>query len=243
MEGPSLAILKDEIKHLKGLQIIAAKGISKIDKHDLIGKTIKQFKTWGKHFLIILPDTTIRVHFLMFGSYRIDGEKSGSPQLSLILEGGHEINLYACAIRMIDGKLGDVYDWSADVMSTRWDASRARKKLKSIKGMMISDALLDQNIFSGVGNIIKNEVLFRVMIHPESMVEALPPRKLTAMINEARNYSFDFLRWKKKFELKKHWLIFTKKKCPRCSTPAIKKYTGKAKRRSFFCPNCQTLYR
>ena len=76
---------------------------------------------------------------------------------------------------------------------------------------LVCDALLDQNIFAGVGNIIKNEVLFRIKVHPENTIQSLPPRKLTEMINEARNYSFDFLKWKKAFVLKKHWLIHTKK--------------------------------
>jgi endonuclease VIII len=101
---------------------------------------------------------------------------------------------------------------------------------------------LDQEIFAGVGNIIKNEVLFRISVHPETQVGALPPRKLTELINEAREYSFDFYRWKKAFELKKHWLIYTKRTCPRCKIPVLKRHTGKNPRRSFFCENCQTLY-
>jgi endonuclease-8 len=30
------------------------------------------------------------------------------------------------------------------------------------------------------------------------------------MIREARNYSFDFLQWKKDFVLRKHWLAHSK---------------------------------
>jgi endonuclease VIII len=242
MEGPSLVILKEELKFFKGLKIVQATGRSTIDMTKLVGQPIKQFKSWGKHFLIMLPKHTIRIHFLMFGSYRIDTEKNSLPMLSIKLEGDHEINLYACAIRLIEGNLNEVYDWSSDVMSTKWDPIKARRKLKKLRDVMVCDALLDQNIFSGVGNIIKNEVLFRISVHPESLVQALPPRKLTAMINEARTYSFDFYKWKKTFELKKHWLIFTKKKCPRCGGPSIKKYTGKTKRRSFFCTACQIFY-
>ena len=108
---------------------------------------------------------------------------------------------------------------------------------------LVCDALLDQDIFAGVGNIIKNEVLFRIRVHPESRVGALPPRKLTELIKEARNYSFDFLKWKKAFELKKHWLANAKKECPRDHIPLVKiKHLGKRKRRAFFCNKCQKLY-
>ena len=108
--------------------------------------------------------------------------------------------------------------------------------------MLSCDALLDQNIFSGSGNIIKNEVLFRIKVHPLSKVGALPAKQLNALVREARNYSFDFLEWKKAFVLKKHWLAHTKSTCPRCKIPLIKEYLGKTQRRSFFCNNCQELY-
>ena len=106
-----------------------------------------------------------------------------------------------------------------------------------------ADALLDQDIFAGVGNIIKNEVLFRIRVHPESRIGALPPRKLSELIREARNYSFDFLEWKKAFKLRAHWLAHAKNICPRDNIPFVKiRHLGKRKRRVFFCPKCQKLY-
>jgi endonuclease VIII len=150
---------------------------------------------------------------------------------------------YACSVRLLTDDLDKVYDWTGDVMNDHWDAAKARRKLKAKPEMLVADALLDQDIFAGVGNIIKNEVLFRIRVHPESKVGALPPRKLTELIREARNYSFDFLKWKKEFVLRKHWLAHAKSVCPRCDIPFIKvRHLGKAKRRAFFCDNCQILY-
>ncbi|MEO5649944.1 MAG: hypothetical protein ABIR03_08480 [Ginsengibacter sp.] len=40
-------------------------------------------------------------------------------------------------------------------------------KLKKISETLACDALLNHNIFTGVGNIIKNEVLFRIHLHPK----------------------------------------------------------------------------
>ena len=119
---------------------------------------------------------------------------------------------------------------------------KAKEKLTKYPSEMICDTLLDQNIFSGVGNIIKNEVLFRIYVHPASKAGGLPPAKLKALIDEAKNYSFDFYEWKKQYVLKKHWLAHTKKICLRCNLPFIKKYPGVTKRRAFFCTNCQVLY-
>lgn len=242
MEGPSLVILREEIKAFKGKTIREASGLSKLNYDRITGQKIKAFKSWGKHFLIEFKTFSLRIHFLMFGSYRINERKDTKPRLQLIFDDDSELNFYTTAVLELDIPLNDIYDWSADVMSDSWDPKKARKKLKENPDMNVSDALLDQNIFSGVGNIIKCEVLFRIHAHPNSIIGKLPARKLTELITEARNYSFDFYNWKKIYQLKKHWLIYTKKKCPRCKIPAFKEYTGKTQRRSFFCNNCQVLY-
>lgn len=107
-----------------------------------------------------------------------------------------------------------------------------------------SDALLTQSVFSGVGNIIKNEVLFRIRVHPLSTIGALPPAKLRELVAQARQYSFDFLERKKAFVLKAHWLAHTKQICPRCDILFQKGHLGKTKRRSFFLRTLpEALYR
>ena len=107
---------------------------------------------------------------------------------------------------------------------------------------LVCDALLDQNLFAGVGNIIKNEVLFRIRLHPLSQAGALPLEKRDELIAQARRYSFDFLEWKKAYVLKKHWLAHTRRICPRCDIPFVKAKLGVTNRRSFFCENCQLRY-
>lgn len=240
-EGPSMIILKELAEPFAGKKVTAVSGNTKVEVSDLAGQKLIDFKTWGKHFLICFKNTTIRIHFLLFGSYRINETKDSPPRLQLKF-GKNELNFYACSVRRIEENPDELYDWSTDVMNDSWDPKKARKKLKQHPGMLVCDALLNQDIFAGVGNIIKNEVLFRIYVHPESRIGELPSKKLTELIKEARNYSFDFLKWKKEFTLKKHWLAHTKKTCPRCDIPIIKKYTGKTNRRSFFCPNCQIKY-
>ncbi|HYJ38207.1 MAG TPA: DNA-formamidopyrimidine glycosylase family protein, partial [Chitinophagaceae bacterium] len=233
-EGPSILILRESVSLFKGKKIANISGNTKVDLTHLEGKKITDFKSWGKHFLICFNGFAIRIHFMLFGSYRINEKKDAVPRLSLQFKNG-ELNFYACSVKLIEGDLDEIYDWTADVMNADWSPAKAKKKLKSNPGTLVCDALLDQNIFAGVGNIIKNEVLFRIHVHPESKIGKLPLKQLNALIKEARNYSFDFLEWKKQFVLKKHWLAHTKKTCPRCSTPFIKQHLGKTNRRSFFC--------
>lgn len=216
-------------------------GNSKLDIQKLKGQVITDFKSWGKHFLVCFRKFSVRIHLMLFGSYLINDTKKAIPRLSLQFHNG-TLNFYACSIQFIEEDLDQVYDWSADVMSSKWDPAKAKAKLKQRKDMLVCDALLDQQLFSGVGNIIKNEVLFRIKTHPLSTIGKMPARKLNELVKEAVHYSYQFLQWKKEFVLKKHWLAHTKKTCPRDHIPLEKKYLGKTHRRSFYCNKCQERY-
>ncbi len=242
-EGPSIVIAREILEEFIGKKIQEATGNAKIDMGMLTGEKIADIKSYGKHLLICLPAVTIRIHFLLFGSYSVGTQTKPDKGLRLHLHFTKgDLFFYTCSVKLIEGDLDKLYEWDTDVLNPAWDAAKALRKLKLHPGMLICDALLDQDIFAGVGNIIKNEVLYRVRVHPESVVGKIPVARLKEIIKEASNYSFDFLKWKKAFELKKHWLVHTKKECPNCHGPIVKKYLGKTNRRTFFCNNCQVKY-
>jgi endonuclease VIII len=242
-EGPTLVILRDLTQSFAGERIRKATGNAKIDKERLPGQRIVALRTWGKHFLIEFRGFSVRIHFLMFGRWCINERKDIEPRLSLAFSRKRELNFYNCAIRYIEGDLDDEYDWRTDVMSDAWDPAAARRKLRRRPNELICDALLDQHVFSGVGNIIKNEVLFRVRVHPKSKVGAIPRETLRALVEQARQYSFDFLEWKKAFVLRQHWLVHNKGICPRCNRRLTRAYLGTRDRRTFFCEHCQKRFR
>ncbi|CAN7690246.1 endonuclease [Pseudoduganella sp. LjRoot289] len=245
-EGPSIVILKEQAAGFTGRTIAAASGNSKaVDFARLPGQPIVSLRSWGKHFLIELPELVLRIHFLLFGSYLINERKDAQLRLGLQFDDGAELNFYTCAVKQLElaeCSLDQLYDWRADVMSDQWSAALALKKLRAVPDKLACDALLDQHIFSGVGNIIKNEVLFRLRIHPLSRVGALPAAKLRELVKQARLYSFEFKAWKQAFVLRQHWLVHTRTQCPRCNIPLAKGHLGTTKRRSFYCENCQKLY-
>jgi endonuclease-8 len=240
-EGPSIVLLREQVARFSGKKIVGAEGNAKIDMHRLMGQKVVAFRSWGKHFLVELPQVAVRIHFLMFGSWTIDERKDRDPRLRLGFRSG-EINFYSCAVRLVEGPLDESYDWSGDVMSGTWDAAAARKKLRAMPKALVCDALLDQQVFAGVGNIIKNEVLFRVKVHPLSTVGALPPATLRAIVEQARQYSFDFLEWKRQFVLRKHWQVHNRGVCPACGGKLTRAWLGKTDRRAFFCERCQLRY-
>jgi endonuclease-8 len=240
-EGPSIVILREAAAKFHGKTVRRALGNSSLDLTRMEGRRVVALRSWGKHFLIQFSGFSLRVHMLMFGSYRIDERKPSPPRVSLQFDNG-ELNIYASSLKYIEGPLEDTYDWRGDVLSPAWDPRLARRRLKQQPDTLICDALLDQTLFAGVGNIIKNEVLFRTRVHPESTIGNIPPRTLGKVIADARTYSEAFLAWKKSGTLRQHWQVHTKRTCPTCGGPLSKTYPGHSKRRTFFCPNCQVKY-
>ncbi|WP_312765588.1 DNA-formamidopyrimidine glycosylase family protein [Epilithonimonas sp.] len=241
-EGPVIVLMKEDIQKFVGEKVIAVGG-SEIEEKILLGKSLKEIRLYGKQTYLVFDEINVRIHLLMFGSYEIDEQTKpdSNLRLGLSFKNGKAF-FYTCSVKLLPYDFMKTIDWEADVMSDIWNSEKAKNKLISNPKMMVCDALMNQDIFSGVGNIIKNEALFRIAVQPESLLGNLPSEKLDDLIAEARNFSFDFYKWKRSGVLRKKFQVYEQKNCPFCGKPLTKKITGKSKRASFFCETDQKLY-
>jgi endonuclease-8 len=60
---------------------------------------------------------------------------------------------------------------------------------------------------------------------------------------EPITYVFEFLDLNKKLTLQDHWRIYKKRICRKCKSPIEMQNEVKKKRTSFFCGNCQSLFK
>ena len=242
MEGPSLIILREEASKLVGQRVLACSGTAKtFDIAALKRQKLVRMSSWGKHFLLLFERVTLRVHFLMFGSYSIDAPKlDKQPRLTLEFRTG-AIHFYSCSIQPLTESVEDVYDWRVDVMSDQWDENRVLRLVNKLPDAMVCDLLLDQSIFAGSGNIIKNEVLLNVGLQPETKLRKLMPKERRALVRAVRAYSQQFYVWKKAYVLRKNWRVYRRRICAKCNGAVLMKKTGRLERVSFYCPKCQTL--
>lgn len=241
-EGPNIVMLKQKLLPFKNRKVTAATGYAKnVNPEQLTGKMLRDIKSWGKHLLLCFPEFTVRIHMGLFGSYRINDRGKNNASFGLAFD-NDEINFYISKIAVIEKPLDEVYDWQADIMSDEWDSLKAVEKLKTKPGTLIGDALLDQNIFAGSGNIIRNEVMFRCRIHPESEVRYIPDKKLLEIANEVVNYAYDYYNWSIDHKLGKHLEAYKQKMCPRDHIPFQKADLGKTKRHTYYCNVCEKLY-
>lgn len=255
MEGPSLYLAAEQLIVFKGKVIKSVSGNSKIGIERLKGKKVLDIFSWGKHlvFQLDIPESpaggfALRTHFLLFGTYEAvingktvtgDYKRAYVPRLELKFENG-DIKMFNCSVKLIEGSdVRGTYDFSVDVMSPKWNSDNALKNVLNYPKEEIADVLLDQTIFSGVGNMIKNEVLSIVKLNPKTRIENLSKKKLEEIIETAHIFSWQFYKWRKKFVLTKNLKIHRKGTCAHCGGKVVHEVTGKKKRISHFCPKCQ----
>jgi endonuclease VIII len=248
MEGPSLYLAANQLKPFKGKTVLSVSGNSKIEKERMLQRKVKNIFAWGKHLVIQFDEFALRTHFLLFGAFEAnlndspltgDYKRSYTPRLQLDFENGN-IKLFNCSVKFLETTNAKAsYDFTIDIMSSKWSPDKAFDSITSKPGVEIADVLLDQNIFAGVGNIIKNEVLWRMRMHPQTIVENITPSELKNLIAETRKFSLLFYKWRKVFLLRKHLDIYQKSICPRCGAKVKREKTGKRNRISHVCPVCQ----
>lgn len=248
MEGPSLFLAAEQLRPFAGRRIHRVAGNSKIGIERLAGLKVKDIFAWGKHLVFQFDTFALRVHFMLWGTFAAtvrgrsvtgDYRRSGPPRLVLEFPNG-EITMWAASVRFVeDADAKAAYDFAADVMSDAWDPRAALAKVRTFPRAEIADVLLDQAIFAGVGNIIKNEVLFRTGVSPFAKVADISDRKLRAIVADARTFSFRFLELRRVFSLRKNLEVYRRSVCPRCGGKIERRVHGQRARRSFFCRKCQ----
>ena len=244
MEGPPLRVIAEELSQLTGEYVAEVSGNSKMQKEQLVGQKVLHVFSWGKNLFLQFPEFSLKVHFLMFGSYRFNEERKGVvPRLSLVFS-KDTLNLYNCSVKILSNSdVKKSYDKELDIMSENWNSTKVTGLVSNLSQDFICDVLLNQTVFAGVGNIIKNEALFKSRVHPLSVVEKIPKKKLAAVASEARNFSLAFYHAVKKGEsIRSRLTIYGKKTCPKCGGRVVFQKTGKTKRISYFCPSHQKLY-
>lgn len=141
-----------------------------------------------------------------------------------------------------------------DALSANYDKDKVvdimRSRSKNTE-MVISNALLDQKILSGIGNKYKSEILFLNNIYPFEKVTVFSKDKLNGLamdVPRILKYGYENSgRTRKPKDKEKiswdttHWVFRRSgKPCWICGTKIVseRKLTGKS---TFWCPNCQPI--
>jgi endonuclease-8 len=238
-EGPSILHLRNQLLSFKGKVVKEAGGYGPMPTAWINGRKLLDIKTWGKHLLFMFSNGTVRVHLGLFGDVLVSERKKVNRSFYLEFASG-EINGYVVRAEKLQAPLDKVYDWRTDVLSKGFNPPYVKSLLKEQNLKIIHDVLIDQKIFSGVGNILRSEILYRAGIHPLSITGKIPSAKITRLIREAAKYSQQFYQ---ELEINKEhrFNVYQQAYAPDGSEITAM-LLPKSKRKIFFSEHKQTLY-
>jgi len=83
-------------------------------------------------------------------------------------------------------KIPDLADLGPDPLEKKFSFKIMRDRLLTRKNWKIKQALLDQKIIAGIGNIYSDEMLWNSGIHPLSIVSKIPTEKMNGLYKAMR---------------------------------------------------------
>jgi endonuclease-8 len=102
MEGPGVRLIVEELAPLTGRTVAHAGGSSRIDYGRITGRRLQRVHCTGKLLFLEFPDVSLRIHFLMWGRYRLNDPMEGkAPRLTLTFDDGSRLDFYTTAVIMM----------------------------------------------------------------------------------------------------------------------------------------------
>lgn len=147
---------------------------------DLSGQTVDEVISRGKHLFIRVGPASIHSHLKMDGSWRVT-PRNRPPRpaykIRILLEAGQTaaagVDLGILEILDRTADMDCVNHLGPDLLGDDWDAPRAAANLTADSLRPLAEALLDQRVMAGIGNVYCNELCFLFGLLPTSPAGSL----------------------------------------------------------------------
>ena len=216
----------------------------------LVGVAVTEVEAQGKNLLVRFANgLEIRTHLGMHGSwhrYR-PGEPWRRPpaRARLVLEvpGSVAVCFDAPTVELFEQRAEAVHGalsrLGPDLLRDPFDVEEAIRRLRDAgqRPPTIGEALLDQRALAGIGNEVRNQVLWEARVSPFRPVEAVDDATLRLLIDRARAVLREGARTgRRPSDIHGR----SGRPCPRCGTLIRSEtYGGELPRIAYWCPRCQ----
>jgi endonuclease-8 len=223
--------------------------VPKFAAADLSGRVVDEVLSRGKHLFIRVGDASIHSHLKMDGAWLIGGQIRRVPahKIRIILESGDSraagVDLGVLEILERDRDMDVVAHLGPDLLGEDWEPAVAKTNLTADAGRPLAEALLDQRVMAGVGNVYANELCFVTGYRPATPVGNV--KDPLRMVQRARD-----MLWLNRSRVNRTTTGDTRtgrdlwvygrvgRPCRRCGTLIESDSSGD--RISFWCPHCQS---
>ena len=123
-----------------------------------------------------------------------------------------------------------------DILATEWDPADALARLAGAPQLELGEALLDQTLVAGVGNIFKSEGCFAAKVSPWRRVGELSADEMASVLEATRELMIAAV-----VSGRQPGRVYRRagRPCPRCRTRISSRKQGDDARTTYWCPTCQ----
>ena len=214
---------------------------------DLSGQQVDEVYSRGKHLFIRAGAASVHSHMKMDGSWRVSSRPvRNDHRIRIILE-ANEIRAFGVDLGVLEildrDHDGDVVaHLGPDLLGPDWDPQLAAANLMACPDRAIAEALLDQRVLAGIGNVYCNEMCFIIGRLPTARVSAVAdPHRLMSRAHEmlwANRYRWNRCTTGDTRSGRQLWVYGRAGQgCRRCGTPI--RYDDAGERVTYWCPACQ----
>ncbi len=219
-----------------------AVGVERLD-----GRMLEGAEAHGKHLLLGFGDLSLHSHLGMSGGWHFyrPGARWRRPRSSAwaVLSGGgwEAIQFGGPTLRVVptdrlrrDPQLTRL---GPDVLAADFDLEGTIAGMRADPMRGLGDALVDQHLVAGIGNIFKSESCFAARVDPWRPVGDLSDEELRTVLAAAREQMQHAVESgdRHRFQIYRRPLGA----CPVCRAPVSSRGQGDANRTTYWCPRCQ----
>ena len=232
----------------------------------ITGRRVEGVSAAGKHILMrFSSDLVLRTHMRMNGSWHIyrPGETWRRPRRDMrIVVATANFEAVGFNVPVAEflepralARQEDLRLMGPDLLADTFDAAEALRRLRARPDLAIADALLNQRLVAGAGNVYKSEVLFLCGVNPYARVADVDDARLTAILTTARKHLQanvidptaaivtyrGYRRTTRRADPAERLYVYGRagKPCRTCGTPIAMRAQGPHARLTYWCPRCQ----
>jgi endonuclease VIII len=218
-----------------------AAGVARLD-----GCRLERVEARGKHLLLHFGALVLHSHLGMSGSWQVvkPGDRWRKPASAawvtlagetaqVVQFGGPTLRVLSTTQLRRDPVLAQL---GPDILAPEFDLAAAIAGLRASPDRELGDALLDQRLIAGIGNIFKSEACFAAKANPWCKTGQLSDAELQEVLVAARRLMRESVEVGRPDPA-----VYRRagRPCPACGTPIAARGQGDADRRTYWCPRCQ----
>jgi endonuclease-8 len=211
----------------------------------LDGRRLDGVESHGKNLLLRFGDLALHSHMGMSGSWHIypRGGPWRKPRRSAwavlagesqeaVQFGGPTLRLIPATRLARDPQLARL---GPDILAPELDLDAIIQAFRAQPGRTLGDALLDQTLVAGIGNIFKSEACFVARLDPWRPLADLSDDELRSVLEAARAQMLEAVASGRHT----YSVYRARRPCPACHGRISSRGQGDANRTTYWCARCQ----